>query len=76
LITKVLGDIKVTIGDDPETADAIRSMGGQHVNSAPGEVIVDQKNKIATSPCYMLDSSISQVAEGADNVVKAILNML
>jgi enhancing lycopene biosynthesis protein 2 len=76
LITKILGDIKVTIGDDPETADAIRAMGGQHVNSAPGEVIVDQKNKIATSPCYMLDSSISQVAEGAENVVKAILNML
>jgi len=76
LITKVLGDIKVTIGDDPETAAAIRAMGGQHVNSAPGEVIVDQKNKIATSPCYMLDSSISQVAEGAENVVKAVLNML
>jgi len=76
LITKVLGDIKVTIGDDPETADAIRAMGGQHVHSAPGEVIVDQKNKIVTSPCYMLDSSISQVAEGAENMVKAILNML
>jgi enhancing lycopene biosynthesis protein 2 len=75
LITKVLGDIKVTIGNDPETAAAIRAMGGQHVNSAPGEVIVDQKNKIATSACYMLDSSISQVAEGAENVVKAILNM-
>jgi len=76
LITKVLGDIKVTIGDDPETADAIRAMGGQHLHSAPGEVIVDQKNKIVTSPCYMLDSSISQIAEGAENVVKAILNML
>lgn len=76
LITKVLGDIKVTIGDDPETAAAIRAMGGQHINSAPGEVIVDQKNKIATSPCYMLDSSISRVAEGAENVVKAILKML
>lgn len=76
LITKVLGDIKVTIGNDPDTADAIRVMGGQHVNSTPGEVIVDQKNKIATSPCYMLDSSISQIAEGAENVVKAILNML
>jgi enhancing lycopene biosynthesis protein 2 len=76
LITKVLGDLKVTIGNDPETAAAIRAMGGQHVNSAPDEVIVDQKNKIATSPCYMLDSSISQIAEGAENMVKAVLNML
>ena len=76
LITKVLGGLKVTIGNDPETADAIRAMGGQHVHSAPGEVIVDQKNKIVTSPCYMLDSSISQIAEGAENVVKAILKML
>jgi enhancing lycopene biosynthesis protein 2 len=75
LITKVLGDIKVTIGNDSGTAEAIRSMGGQHVEAAPGEVIIDHERKIATAPCYMREASISMIAEGADNVVKAILNM-
>jgi enhancing lycopene biosynthesis protein 2 len=75
LITKVLGEIKVTIGNDNGTAEAIRAMGGQHVNAAPADVIIDHQRKIATAPCYMLDASISQIAEGADNVVEAILNM-
>jgi enhancing lycopene biosynthesis protein 2 len=75
LITKVLGDTRVTIGNDPETASAIIAMGGQHIKAGPGEVIIDNKNKIVTNPCYMLDSSISQIWEGAENVVNAILNL-
>jgi enhancing lycopene biosynthesis protein 2 len=75
LVTKVLGDIKVTIGNDIGTAAAIGAMGGQHVTASPGEVVIDHQRKIATAPCYMLDATISQIAEGADNVVKAILNM-
>ena len=50
-------------------------MGGQHVEASSGEVIIDHQKKIATSPCYMLETSISNIAESADNVVKAILNM-
>lgn len=75
LITKVLGEITVTIGNDTGTAKAIRAMGGQHVNASYGEVIIDRQSKIVTTPCYMLDATISQIAEGADNVVTAILNM-
>jgi enhancing lycopene biosynthesis protein 2 len=75
LISKVLGDIKVTIGNDTETANAIQSMGGRHEKASHGEVIIDNKNKIVTTPCYMLDASISQIAEGAENIVKALLKM-
>jgi len=75
LITKILGNIKVTIGNDPETADAINNMGGQHVSSYHGEVIIDYQRKIFTTPCYMLDASIAQIAEGAENIVKAILKI-
>jgi enhancing lycopene biosynthesis protein 2 len=75
LITKVLGDIRVTIGNDSNTADAIRAMGGQNIVAGPCEVIIDHQRKIVSAPCYMLEASISEIAEGADNVVKAILNM-
>ncbi|MBR8535683.1 isoprenoid biosynthesis glyoxalase ElbB [Carboxylicivirga sediminis] len=75
VIAKILGDVTVTIGQDEGTAQAIEAMGGNHMTTNHGEVIVDEANKIATTPCYMLDANILQIAEGAENVVKAVLEM-
>nr|WP_320117205.1 isoprenoid biosynthesis glyoxalase ElbB [uncultured Marinifilum sp.] len=75
LIAKVLGDIKLTIGQDEETAKAITSLGAKHVNTNHGEIVIDKENKIVSTPCYMLDSSIAQIGEGAENVVKAIMDL-
>lgn len=76
LITKILGDVEVTIGSDAGTAGAVEKMGGKHAVTSHGEVIVDRKNKVVTTPCYMLDANIGQIADGAENVIKTILAML
>lgn len=76
LITKVLTDVEVTIGDDEETASAIKNMGGTHKNATHGEIVFDKKYKIVTSPCYMLDATIDQIADGAENVVKKVLALV
>lgn len=76
LIARVLGNITVTIGQDTGTAEGIEKLGAIHKNTGHGEVVVDETNKIVTTPCYMLDANIAQIAEGADAVVKAILKML
>jgi enhancing lycopene biosynthesis protein 2 len=39
-------------------------------------VVVDRPHKIVTTPCYMLDATIAQIGLGADNLVKAILEMV
>ncbi|MDZ7635512.1 MAG: isoprenoid biosynthesis glyoxalase ElbB [Bacteroidales bacterium] len=66
LITRVLGEVTVTIGSDPATAADISTLGGQHRNSNHGEVVIDRKNLIVSAPCYMLDSTISDIARDAD----------
>ncbi len=76
VVAKVLEGVKVTIGQDQETADAIKNMGGNHVNTSHGEVTVDEKFKVATTPCYMLDATISDIANGAENVTKAVFGMI
>ena len=76
LITKVLGKIEVTIGQDEGTASAINQMGGTHVKTTHGEIVTDHKNKIVTTPCYMLDANIMQIAEGAKNITEAVLKMI
>jgi enhancing lycopene biosynthesis protein 2 len=73
VIAKILTGIEVTIGDDSGMAATIRKMGGVHINTTHGEVVVDKKNKIFTTPCYMLDATIVQIYEGARNVVNEIM---
>ena len=73
IIAKVLNNTTLTIGNDEETATAITNMGATHVNTSYGEVIADKKNKIFTTPCYMLDSTIDDIYEGTSNLIKSIL---
>jgi enhancing lycopene biosynthesis protein 2 len=76
VIASILGDIEVTIGNDQGTAQAIEKMGGKHIEAGHGEVVVDEKNNIFTTPCYMLDANIVQIYEGAYNVVMEMLKVL
>jgi len=76
ILAKVLGDVKVTIGQDPGTAKAVDKMGAHHVITTHGEVVVDERHKIFTTPCYMLDATILQIAEGAENIVKKMLECM
>ncbi len=76
VMAKLLDGVNVTIGQDADTAQAITKMGATHSITSHGEVAVDKKYKLATSPCYMLDATISQIAEGADNTVRAVLEMI
>ncbi|MDD2381392.1 MAG: isoprenoid biosynthesis glyoxalase ElbB [Mariniphaga sp.] len=76
LITKILGAVHVTIGQEEDTIQAVREMGGQHEKTTHGQIIVDKKYKVVTSPCYMLNATIDQIADGAENVVKKILELI
>lgn len=76
ILARVLGDVELTIGQDPDTASAVESLGATHKKTNHGEVIVDEKTRIVTTPCYMLDATVAQIGDGADNVVKAILNLI
>lgn len=75
ILAKILGDVELTIGDDTGTIQAIEKMGATHTSTTHGEVVVDQQHKIVTTPCYMLDATITQIDEGARNVVKALLDL-
>lgn len=75
LIAKILKGVEITIGNDKTTASHIEDMGGVHIKTDNREIVIDNKNRIVTNPCYMLDAKISDIAIGADNVVKAIIEI-
>jgi enhancing lycopene biosynthesis protein 2 len=76
ILAKIFGDVEVTIGQDKGTAEGIEKMGSTHVRTTHGEVIIDEKNNLFTTPCYMLDANIVQIAEGAENIVRAMMGRM
>ena len=76
-IAKIIGDnVEVTIGSDEGTAGAIDAMGGKHIITTHGEVVIDKKHNVFTTPCYMLDATILDIEQGAMNVVKAMIESM
>ena len=75
IIAKILGQVEITIGEDAATEAAIAQMGASHTKTTHGEIVVDRKNKVVTTPCYMLDARVDQIGAGAENLVLAMLEM-
>ncbi len=75
LLARVLGRGSVTIGQDAETARAVEAMGARHCPTHHGEVVVDHELRIATAPCYMLESTLSEIAADAEAVARAVLSL-
>ncbi len=65
------------IGNDAPTAAGLEKMGAVHENCpVGGGVGVDNERRIVTTPAYMLAQRVSEVAEGADKLVTAVLDLV
>ena len=67
--------VALTAGGEGDAASAIASLGAKHVVCEVTEIVVDEKNKVVSTPAYMCDASISQVAVGIDKLVEKVLDM-
>lgn len=75
LIAAALHRITLTIGTDRATAQSIESMGAIHKKAEGPDIVIDFENNIVSSPCYMNNTSILKIAQGAENVINALLKM-
>jgi enhancing lycopene biosynthesis protein 2 len=79
LAAKVLGTssggtgCRVTIGSDEKTSDAINAMGATHVPKTATEAVIDETNRIVTTPAYMCDATVHEVYTGIGKMVDAVL---
>jgi len=67
--------VECTVGNDAETAAAIVAMGGKHVDCPVEKAVVDKRNKLVTTPAYMLANRIGEAAAGIGECVKNVLAM-
>ena len=64
---------KITIGNDQTIADQIEKLGSQHEICSVDDCIVDEENKIVSTPAYMLAGNISEAASGIEKLVHQIM---
>ena len=76
LIAHTISGVELTLGEKCAASEAAEKYGAKHIVTAHGEVVVDKKNKVATTPSYMLNATIAQVAEGAEKIVDELLNLM
>lgn len=77
-VARVLGNahVRVTIGNDVDTAATIEKMGAKHQPCTVEKWVVDADNKVVTTPAYMLATRISEVAAGIEPAVQASTRLL
>ena len=65
--------LRLTIGTDIDTAEVLEEMGAEHVPCPVDDIVVDEDNKIVTTPAYMLAQNIAEAASGIDKLVSRVL---
>ena len=76
ILASIFQKVTITIGQDENTISNIEKMGSTHLKTNHGEVVIDEANKLFTTPCYMLDANILQIYEGTTNIVAAMLKSM
>ena len=67
---------EVTIGNDLATAELLESFGARHQECSVDDIIVDQNNRLVTTPAYMLGPGLREIAVGIDKLVQQVVGMV
>lgn len=73
MVNRILeGGVRVTIGQDAAIAEAIRTMGGEHENCNVRRIVLDEENKVVTTPAYMLAQNLVELNAGIEALVTQV----
>jgi enhancing lycopene biosynthesis protein 2 len=75
MIAALIPGAEVTLGSDTKFNSEVETLGGKNKPTANRQVVVDNRNRIVTTPCYMNDATIADIAEGADMLVKRVIEL-
>lgn len=66
----------ITLGKDARWIALLEARGGIHVPVRSDEVVIDEKNRIVTTPGFAADDSLQMVERGIGNLVKVLQQFL
>ncbi|WP_047045186.1 isoprenoid biosynthesis glyoxalase ElbB [Vibrio mexicanus] len=74
LLPLVYPGVKCTIGNDVETAQVIEKLGGKHVDCAVDDIVIDEANRVITTPAYMLANNMLEAGKGIKKLVEELVS--
>ncbi|MEI6899805.1 MAG: isoprenoid biosynthesis glyoxalase ElbB [Bacteroidota bacterium] len=76
IFARLFTGLDLTTGKDEASRKFIEKRGNNYIETTHGEVIINKEKKILTTPCYMLDADITDIAASAENLVVEMLKMI
>jgi enhancing lycopene biosynthesis protein 2 len=73
LLTKIYDSVTLTIGSDVETAIIVTNLGAIHEIKSVDDISIDIKNKVVTTPAYMLADNLIEAKKGIYKLVENVL---
>lgn len=64
--------VKITLGDKNEL---ITKLGALEEICSANDIVIDQENKLVTTPAFMLDAPLTQIHTGISKLVNKIIEM-
>jgi enhancing lycopene biosynthesis protein 2 len=64
LPAKILDDAKITLGGENEASIGMKKWGFDVIHKEENTPLFDEKNKIISLPCYLLDINLSELYKG------------
>ena len=75
ILGKLLPGITITFGQDQKANLAFHSLGVFTEDRGAQDIVIDAKNRLVTTPCYMVQAKISDISIGIERCVLALANM-
>jgi enhancing lycopene biosynthesis protein 2 len=66
---------RVTIGTDRGTAEHVEKMGAEHVDCPVDGIVIDEANRLVSTPAYMLAQGIDEAAAGIAKLVREVIRL-
>lgn len=76
ILAKLLPGVKITLGGANDASAAATQMGAQVVPTTHGEVVIDEGQRVVSTPSYMLDdATLPNIMSCANALLKSVLSM-
>lgn len=73
LIALVLRKGTITLGKTCDASKDAEAIGMTHKEAKQNELVVDSKNLLFTTPCYMLENNLADISTATFDMVKAMI---
>jgi enhancing lycopene biosynthesis protein 2 len=67
--------VKLTVGAASAASASVEKFGAKHVICPVTDIVVDHEHKVVSTPAYMYDARIADVAQGIEKLVKEVISL-